>query len=262
MKKQGKGSPKQDIIVEINVKKLLRLVLLIAMALLLLLGGIGIVKGFMRVKHFEIKGISVYDLNDLVNASGVKRGDLLYGIDEEEVEARILSECPYLESVEVRLKFPNRLELRVEGRAAQWYLELAGTKYALDGDFTVMAETLKTDGITKLILPQVQSALQGQVPQFGQSETEVKKTAEVLSAIRQTTFKSRLTLVDLSSRWDIRMEVDGAYQILMGDMTDFEAKLKAVEAILAQESLSNYATGQIVISKGPGGYTGAFSPGD
>ena len=172
---------------------------------------------------------------------------------------RILFECPYLESVEVVPRFPNRLEIRVEGKVAQWYMEFAGTKYALDGNFVVMEETIKTDGMTKLLLPNVQSALVGQVPVFGQSETEIKKTAEVLSAIRQTTFKSRLTLVDLESRWDIQLEVDGAFQILMGDMTDFEAKLRAVESILAEKNLSRYTSGQIVITKGTGGYTGAFS---
>ena len=259
MRRRGEKRPKQDIIIEVNVKRLTHFLILLVLAVLTVLGGVRIVRGFMRVKHFELRGISVYELNDLVNASGLKRGDLLYAIREEEVEQRILAECPYLESVELTPHFPNRLEFRVEGRAAQWYVELADTKYALDGDFVVMEETIKTDGMTKLILPNVQSAMVGQVPVFGQSETEVKKTAEVLSAIRQTTFKSRLTLVDLESRWDIRLEVDGAYRILMGDMSDFEAKLRAVESILQQESLSDYTSGQIVITKGTGGYTGAFS---
>lgn len=260
MRGRTKKRKKQDIIVEVNVKKLLLFLILIGMTVLTLLGGVRLVKGFMRVKYFEMKGISVYELTDLVNASGIKRGDLLYSIDHEEAQKRILEECPYLETVTLTPKFPNRLEIYVEGRAAQWYLELAGTKYALDGNFTVLSETVRTDGLTKLILPEVQSALVGQVPVFGQSETEVKKTAEVLSSIRQTTFKSRLTLVDLQSRWDIRLEVDGAFEILVGDMSDFEAKLKAVEAILSEESLSQYSSGQIVITKGTGGYTGAFSP--
>lgn len=259
MRRQREKRPKQDIIIEVNVKRLTLFLFIVVLSILTVLGGVRVVRGFMRVKYFEVKGISVYEQVDLVNASGVKRGDLLYSIREKEVEARILAECPYLESVEIVPRFPNRLEIRVEGKAAQWYVEFAGTKYAMDGNFVVMEETLKTDGMTKLILPNVQSALVGQVPVFGQSDTEVKKTAEVLSAIRQTTFKSRLTLVDLESRWDIQLEVDGAFRILMGDMTDFEAKLRAVESILAEESLSDYTSGQIVITKGVGGYTGAFS---
>ncbi|MBQ9087017.1 MAG: FtsQ-type POTRA domain-containing protein [Clostridia bacterium] len=259
MRRKRSERPKQDIIIEVNVKKLTRFLILLVMTALMILGGIRVVKSFMKVKYFEVTGISVYDHTEIVSASGIKRGDLLYALREEETEKRILSECPYLESVEVTPKFPNRLVIRVEGRSAQWYLELAGTKYALDGDFVVMEETLTTEGLTKLILPEVTSAMVGQVPVFGQSETEIKKTAEVLSVIRQTTFKSRLTAVNLASRWDIQLEVDGAFQILMGDMTDFEAKLKAVEAILAQDALAGYTSGQIVITKGTGGYTGAFS---
>ena len=64
MRGRTKKRKKQDIIVEVNVKKLLLFLILIGMTVLTLLGGVRLVKGFMRVKYFEMKGISVYELTD------------------------------------------------------------------------------------------------------------------------------------------------------------------------------------------------------
>ena len=77
MRQKKTKRPKQDIIIEVNTRKLTLFLLILAMLLLTVLGGARVVRDFMRVKHFEVKGISVYEHSDLINASGVKRGDLL-----------------------------------------------------------------------------------------------------------------------------------------------------------------------------------------
>ena len=220
---------------------------------------ITVIKRFMKVETFEVVGISRYESEELVAASGVKKGDLLYALDRDAVEERILKECPYLESAKVKAKFPNRLRIIVEGKDPQWYLDLSGSLYTLDSKLVVIAETSKVQGVTKLILPDLQSAMYGEVPLFAESETERKKTLEVIDAIRGTSLKARLSEVDLSSRWDIRMVVDGKYDVIMGDMSDFSAKINAIEAFLEQDSVLSAGEGTITIVKSQGGYTGAFS---
>lgn len=246
--------------VKIKGYRLLALVITVAMCLLSIISVVLIVKRFLTVQKFDIVGVSVYDEMDLANVAGIRRGVPLYSLDCDALEEKILEECPYLDTVEVELRFPNKVRFRVEGRIAQWYLDISGTKYALDANLVVMTETDEVEGVTRLILPSVKSAMYGEVPSFGNSETEVKKTLEVISAIRQTTFKTRLTDVDLESRWDIWLTVDGSYRVSMGDSSDFEAKLRAVETILGKDEIKNYTEGTITIVKGVGGYTGAFSP--
>ena len=237
--------------------------LLLAVTVLLCVAAVfsafAVIKRFMKVDSFEVVGISRYDTEDVVAASGVKRGDLLYALDRDEVEERILRECPYLESVKVKAKFPNRLRIVVEGREPQWYLDISGSLYTLDSKLVVIAESVNVKGVTKLYLPNVQEILTGQIPLFAESETERKKTLEVIDAIRGTALKERLSEVDLRSRWDIRMVVEGKYDVVMGDMSDFSAKLNAVETILGQDSVKAAGEGTITIVKSEGGYTGVFS---
>ena len=88
----------------------------------------------------------------------------------------------------------------------------------------------------------------GSVPKFSESETELKKTLEVVNAIRGSAFHTRLTEVNLESRWAIQIEVDGSYSVLMGDMSDFEAKLLAAEKILNHARENNCVGGELDVS--------------
>lgn len=257
---EGSSRKKHKRVLVVNVRKLVLLAVTLLMCLLTVLSFSLLLRRFLKVTSYDVAGISRYDREELIAASGVKKGDLLYAVDEDAVEARMMKECPYLSSVTVQVRFPNTLRIQVEGREAQWYLDIAGAKYALDGELRVIAETANPVGVTKLLLPNIQSAIYGEVPLFGESETEKKRTLEVIDVIRRTSFKDRLTEVDLESRWDIHLVVDGDYRVSLGDLTDLEAKLRAVEAILAKETLAEHTSGSIVITKGVGGYTGAFLP--
>lgn len=242
MKARNK-KPKRVIVV--NVRKLILICATVLLCLLMLVSVFFLIKRFLKVGSFEVKGVSVYATEEIVGASGIKRGDLLYSIDRSAVEQTILEECPYLESVKVRCVFPNKVKIETVGKNAYWYIELSGAKYALDGNLTVIAETGRTEGITKLILPNVKSVIVGSVPSFGESETEVKKTLEIIAAIRESPLKKRMTEADLESRWDISIVVDGAFNIYLHDMSDLEAKMLAVEAVLESEKLTGCTGAEI-----------------
>lgn len=247
-RKQRKRKKRPDVVILVNVPKLVRFIALLVMIVLAILTALHLVKQVMPLKSYAVEGISVYESVDIFNASGLKMGDLLYKIDEDAVEERILDACPYLASVELRPIFPTKLQFSVVGRSARWYIDVSGTKYALDGDMFVMDDVGDVKGLTKLILPNVKTVLVGEVPRFGESESELKKTLEILAQIRESSFQTRLSEVNLESRWAISVEVDGSYRILMGDASDFSAKLRAVEEILTSHLPEGCVGGEIDVS--------------
>lgn len=230
------------------IAKAIMTAVLFGLAVVSLFSVIDVLKRSFTVKEFSVVGISIYEGAEIVSASGVKRGDRLYSLDEDAIEARILEKCPYLADVNVKAVFPDELRFEVEGKNARWYIDVSGDLYALDADLVVLDEVTKTDGLTKLVLPNVKSVLSGSVPEFSASETELKKTLEVIAVIRGSAFQSRLTEVNLESRWDIRLVVDGSYTVIMGDMSDFDAKLLAVEEILTKNLPENCVGGELDVS--------------
>ncbi len=208
------------------------------------------IRSFLPLKSAVLSGVTNYDAAELLGHAGIKTGDRLYEIDLEDAEKKMLSECPYLESVELERSFPDVLIIRVTEKIPQWYIEVSGDYYALDTDFLVIQESVSNErlvnlGVPKLVLPNLRSAICGELPDFGKDETEIKKALEVVYAVLGTAFKSRLTLVDIESRFDVNIEVDGKYEVYMGDCTNIEEKLRAVENILASGKLDEYAGAKI-----------------
>ena len=260
-RKEGKRATRKRWIVEVDVRAVTALAITVVMAVLCLLCLFLYARTFIGIQKFEMVGVSRYDERDIINASLLKRGDRLYTLDLDAVEEQILSECPYLESVEVSTRFPSTIRFTVEERIPQWYIELSGEFYVLDENLVMMTdhasdERLKKEGVTKLALPNLTRVMRGELPQFGivngeRDETEIRKTLELIAAVRRTPFKERISELDLSNRFAITMTVDGSYHVNLGDASSFEAKLREVEIVLNSEELKAYASGTIDASLYP-----------
>ena len=127
---------------------------------------------------------------------------------------------------------------------------MSGDYYALDSDFLVIDETTDRErfingGVPELVLPNLKSLISGELPEFGADETEIRKALELIAAIQSSTLKSRLTLVDMESRFDVNIVVDGKYNVYMGDISNVEEKLTAIEKILKSDKLKNYVGADI-----------------
>ena len=206
------------------------------------------------VTRFELSGVVTYDKSEIISLSGIDKGMRMGSIKTDEVEERLLSSCPKIENVTVEKRFPNKVVFRIEEKTPEWYIEVSGSYYVLAEDMMVIEETVNRQklidlGVPQLILPELRSLILGQIPEFGdkndKNRTDVVKSLELIAAIRSTNFKSRMTLVDVESRFDVNIVIDGKYKVYMGDVSNVEEKLKAVEKILKSDQLKGYAGAEI-----------------
>lgn len=206
------------------------------------------------VTRFELSGMITYDKSEIVSLSGIDKGMKMGSIKTHEVEQRLLESCPKIENVTVEKRFPNKIVFRIEEKSPEWYIEVSGSYYALAADMMVIEETVNRQkfidlGVPQLLLPELHSLILGQIVEFGdktdENRTDVVKSLELIAAIRSTNFKSRMTLVDVESRFDVNIVIDGKYKVYMGDVSNVEEKLKAVEEILKSDQLKGYAGAEI-----------------
>ena len=199
-----------------------------------------VVMSFMKVGEIEIVGDNPYDRFDIIQATQLRGSDNWSRVDTKALEQKLLNEKKYLKSVEVKKKFPNKIVIKVEPKFARWYMDFEGVYYALDSDMYVIEEIEDVAGVTKLILPNVRTALSDEVPEFGQSETETKETLKIIHAVGENPIiSSRLTVVDVSDRTNIRLVVDGKYDIVLGNSNDIAGKLTCAVEMLGQEDIKN-----------------------
>lgn len=206
---------------------------------------------FIGVGEFEIKGETDYKLSELISKSGIRTGDMMSSVNERKAEKILLEKCPYLKSVEVKKKFPNKICFVVEERVLGWYLEVSDDYYALDYDLLVLLETydeesLKERGLTKLVLPEIESAICDRLPEFGHGDEQlIRETLKIIDSFRTSGIKERLTYLDLSNRFEIKLTIDGEFDVKLGDMKDIETKLATVTETIEKALASGFVGGEI-----------------
>jgi hypothetical protein len=206
---------------------------------------------FIGVGEFEIKGETDYRLSELISKSGIRTGDMMSSVNERKAEKILLEKCPYLKSVEVKKKFPGKICFVVEERVLGWYLEVSEDYYALDYDLLVLLETydeesLKERGLTRLVLPEIESAICDRLPEFGHGDEQlIRETLKIIDSFRTSGIKERLTYLDLSNRFEIKLTIDGEFDVKLGDMKDIETKLATVTETIEKALASGFVGGEI-----------------
>ena len=202
---------------------------------------------FVRVGKIEVKGDNPYDRSDIIETLSIRRDSLWWTIDEKELEEKIIANRQLIEKVEVKKQLPNRIVVNViEGRKPKWFINISGRKYTLDEELYVIEETRNTDGITELKLPYVSEIFERRVPVFGQSDTEVKRTVEIIYAVNESDVRRRVTYLDVSNPTDITMVIDGIYTVKLGNKDDIEGKLDKIKLELETDVVKNSNGGTII----------------
>lgn len=225
--------------------------LMVFMGVLALISLLLVFSRFVGVGSFEVKGATEYKLSELISKSGIRSGDMMSSVSEREAEKLLLEKCPYLKSVEVKKKFPNKICFEVEERMLGWYLEVSGDFYALDYDLLVLLETydeqsLKDRRLTRLVLPEIESVVCDRLPEFGRGDEQlIRETLKIIDSFRTNNIKSRLTYLDLSNRFEIKLTIDGEFDVNLGDMGDIDTKLATVTETIARAVESGFVGGEI-----------------
>ncbi len=203
------------------------------------------------VRHYELEGQTQYTLQDVINASGIMSGGSIYAQNLRQAEQELLRNCPYIKEADISIKFPSTICFKVEERVTGWYLTVGERYYGLDYDMRVVFEetrsaSLKERSVTALTLPVLESAVVGELPKFGRGDEHlVRETLTIIDSFRTHDIKARLTSLDLSNRFEIKLVIDGAYEVNFGDIGNFETKLDFIAASIANMESGGYSAGQI-----------------
>ena len=228
---------------------------LVLMTLLALICLAKVILGFFPIKQFICEGDTQYNVVEIVSASGLQQGDKLYRVDEDEVEEMILKNCPYVKSVEIERIFPNTLCFVIEEKDPGWYLDFGDEYYSLDYDLELLVmeydeKKVTSRGMTKLVLPEVEEVIissemeDPNVPIFASDDEQLRKeTLEIVDKFRTHEIKRRLTMLDLSNRFEISLTIDDAFEVNFGDTLNFDIKMEKLMAVLDEAKADKKCVG-------------------
>lgn len=184
-----------------------------------------------KISDIDVTGSSHYSRQQIIEESGIKKGDNLFLTKTEQSSERIREKLPYLGTVAVKRKFPAKIEISVQedtvyGAAAfgKKYVIIGGGGNALD-----LVNSIP-NGCTELQGLEVKYAQAGKLVQYKDAGSEnVLKT--VMEALQKNGL-SNITAVDFSKSYRIMAVYDNRIRINFGIPSDLDYKMKFVKSLL------------------------------
>ena len=197
-----------------------------------------------HVRWIVVNGESPYTNEEIIEASGIKTGSLLYSVNKSETERKILDGAPYVKKVSIIRAFAT-VFINLTSDKPKYYTEVSGEYFIMSEDLRVLERQLTdngTDELTKLILPELSTAVVGRYAEYGENgkNAYVLETLEYFASVYPG---EDLTEVGLAGRFDGVYAIFGdKIKIIFGSIERLDDKVAAVKNILNETEKSDEKT--------------------
>jgi cell division protein FtsQ len=238
-----------------NKRARIRLVNRIAYFLVVALVLVGIfyaaVKIFFSVDVIIVNGSTVYSHSEVTEVCGYEKGDIIFAVNESEIEKNIVGKLPFVYSVEVKKEYPSTLIINVQDEKESFYFEYDNKYFVLTSGLKVLAvfddeaKLLSTYGkLTFVKIDDIKQVITTKEVVFFDTES-YRRSAKVLHAILQSSIYENLTSADISDLYDVRFMYDDRIELVFGSHIDIEKKISHALSIISK--YSENAKGKIYI---------------
>ena len=215
-----------------------------ALSALLVVFSVFDVFSIQHVRGIVINGDSPYTDEEIIAASGIKTGELLYSVDKDKTEQNILDGAPYVKKVSIIRAFAT-VFINLTSDEPRYYTEVSGEYFILSKDLRVLERRLAkgdAEKLTKVILPELSTVVVGRYADYGE-KSKNDYVFETLEYFDNVYPNEDLTEVGLSGRFDGVYAIFGnKIKIIFGSVERLDDKVKAVNNILGETKKSDEKT--------------------
>ena len=191
-----------------------------------------------QVKQVNIIGNTVYDEQELRETIGLQGGENMLLVDMDGIADRLCVAYPYIESVEVRRKWPDTISFTVteaenayavpiEGKEGNYALLSAGEKVLSCTDTLPSGELCTVSGVL-IVDPEP-----GYTARYSES-TDTSLLHNLILSLKNNGLEE-LDTIDLSDPVDISVTYEGRLLIRIGTAASLDYKLQFAKKLIDEE---------------------------
>lgn len=196
--------------------------------------GVGV---FFRVTDIEVVGASYYSEQEIADASGIEKGDNLFFINRFTAYSKIYAKLPYVSSVEISRRLPNRIVIEVDESSAIACIRSEGEYWLIDKNCKILSSAGAADAVNLINI----TGLVPSAPVVGEEleletgdSTAVEFVSDVLTAMSGLDMLGSVTYLDMTNISDPMFDYLGRFTVKLGRDDAVEYKLELMLSAVAQ----------------------------
>ncbi len=212
-------------------KRRLRIFFVIFMLLLLITGAVLSLTVLFPIKNITAKGSKVYNSAQIIEYSGIEKGDNLFAISKKETLDKLKKKLPFVETVELERTLPDTLNIKITDAKEYACYGINDKYYTVSQSGWVLEEyTEKPENVILIICDNVKCEMGTAVEFLEDSSHGVSQT------IIDELLKRKITVdyVDITENASLKAKVNGRFIVNFGTAVDLEPKIKHLTSMMQE----------------------------
>lgn len=192
---------------------------------------------FFRVQNIEVVGASYYSHEDIVEASGVEKGDNLFFINRFSASSNIFSRLPFVDAASMERRFPNTIVISVTESRAVAYVDWQGQSWMLTSTGKLLGSG-SAEELTGLVQVKNLTPLN---PVVGETVTVAEEESlklsyflSLIAALESNGLIGSVSELDMQNPSNARLRYAERFTVKLGTNSDLDYKLRMMLAAAAQ----------------------------
>ena len=189
---------------------------------------------FLKVADVKVSGNTRYTAAQIIESSGIKVGDNLFGVNKFEAIEHIKSDFPYIEDIKITRRLPDTFIFEVIERVPCGYILEEECAWVVDYKGYLLERVERSGTVTGIEVRAGESL----VTPFPGGEikwaTAGKRDAYValMAGIEKQGILNKVGIVDVSAIYDLEFSYENRIFIALGTTQDLDKKLNMLNAVL------------------------------
>ncbi len=190
---------------------------------------------FFRVSKIEVIGNERYSDQEVTIASGIEEGENLLFMNRFRAVSRIFARLPYVESVSVSRKLPNRSVIEIKESIPIAYVTIEGQEWIIGRNSKVLSQAKKEDlkNLINVIGVSPIDPTIGEMMKVDDADKDkVQFLCDILNQIQERNLMSDVSNLDLTNEENVSFTYLDRFFVQVGNNTDLISKFgKMISAV-------------------------------
>ena len=180
----------------------------------------------------EVTGTTRYSADEIIASAGIKTGDNLLHISAENAAENVMNTFAFVDKAEVKKYYPTKIVIEIT-EAVNWFALVQDGKTNVISRGGKILGSIPADGLVTVKGFEAQSLDVGS--RLSSSvDAKNKIAAEIFDAAEKVGLE-KMTEIDLSDRFSLKVTVDNRIVLNLGASTQLESKLRVAQALIEKE---------------------------